>query len=234
MRFKLAACLMMLAAPALADGGECSGWADLAPATKITLAKVAAPKLNFLKNASEGPGCPSTSASCLRKGFMVEGDMLIISGVENGLACGQFVNSRGLESTGWVPLSSLAEVPSGAVAAKDWTGNWNGGPEQSIKITAAPAPTMLNLHGDATFGAQDPARVKRGAVNIGEFDAQVKVEGNATSFTIGDGGKTLTYDKGDEFACKIRMRRLGPFLMVEDNRQCGGNNVSFTGDYRKP
>jgi hypothetical protein len=29
------------------------------------------------------------------------------------------------------------------------------------------------------------------------------------------------------------MRRVGPYLLVEDNRDCGGVGVSFTGLYRR-
>ena len=232
MRGNIAACLVLLAGPAMADAGDCNGWADLAVATKISLASVSAPKANFIKGASEQAGCPNVTAACARKGFVVAGNQLIVSGHENGFACVQYVNARGLETTGWLPADSLTDVPQVPTSTKDWTGSWSGGPEQTISISAGTAPMMLGLHGDATFGAQDPARVKRGAVNIGEFDALVKLQGDSLSFTIGDDGKTIAYDKGDELACRIRMRRLGPFLMVEDNRQCGGNNVSFTGDYR--
>jgi hypothetical protein len=44
---------------------------------------------------------------------------------------------------------------------------------------------------------------------------------------------TLPYDQGEEVDCRVRMRRLGSFLLVEDNRRCGGINVSFSGIYQR-
>ena len=199
------------------------------------LAKVSAtPHATFVKNGTEQAGCPATGANCQRKGFVVTGDLVIVSSHQNGFACAQYVDAKGLETTGWLPESALAGEPAAAPSlSNDWIGEWSGNPEQSITIKGGKAPNSLVLHGDATYGALDPGRVKRGAVNIGEFDATARLAGNLIAFAVGDNGKTLPYDKGDEFACRIRMVHLGPFLMVEDNRQCGGNNVSFTGDYRR-
>ncbi len=233
-RLALSGGLILSASAAMAEG-NCNGWADLASPETITLAKVsAAPHANFVKNGTEQAGCPAAGASCQRKGFVVSGDVVIVSSRQNGFACAQYVDARGLETTGWLPASALTEEPAAAPASlNDWAGEWSGNPEQSISVKAGKGARMVVLHGDATYGALDPARVKRGAVNIGAFDANVRLDGNLVAFAIGDGGKTLPYDKGEEFACKIRMVRLGPFLMVEDNRQCGGNNVSFAGDYRR-
>jgi hypothetical protein len=33
--------------------------------------------------------------------------------------------------------------------------------------------------------------------------------------------------------CHVRMQRIGPWLLVEDNGGCGGAGVTFTGLYRR-
>jgi len=47
------------------------------------------------------------------------------------------------------------------------------------------------------------------------------------------GEATKPYDRGDEYDCKVKMRRFADYLLVEDNRMCGGANVRFTGAYRR-
>ncbi|MGH6843688.1 MAG: hypothetical protein ACRECU_02990, partial [Methylocella sp.] len=83
-----------------------------------------------------------------------------------------------------------------------------------------------------TYGSLDPDRVKRGAVNIGIIEGMTSPKGAALSFTMGEGA-TLPVDKGDEGDCKVWMRRLGPYLLVNDNNNCGGMNVSFSGVYTR-
>ena len=92
------------------------------------------------------------------------------------------------------------------------------------------------LDGDATWGAGDPDRVKRGGVNIGDFSATVALAGGHLAFLVGDEGKPLPYDAkraSDEMLCGLRLWRTGPYLVVADNLQCGGHNVTFTGVYRR-
>jgi hypothetical protein len=92
------------------------------------------------------------------------------------------------------------------------------------------------LDGDATFGADDPARVQRGAVNTGDFSAIVAPASGYLGFLIGDKGEALPFDAQlakEKAMCGLRMWRTGPYLVVADNLQCGGNNVTFTGVYRR-
>ena len=67
----------------------------------------------------------------------------------------------------------------------------------------------------------DPDRVKRGAVNSGDFDADMAADDAALTSDVA-GKTTLPVDKGDEADCKVRMRRLGPDLLVDDSNACGG------------
>jgi hypothetical protein len=74
--------------------------------------------------------------------------------------------------------------------------------------------------------------VKRGAVNIGEISAELQPAGDALAFTMGT-DETLAFDKGDEYDCRVRLRRLVDYLLITDNGNCGGMNVRFDGVYRR-
>ena len=55
------------------------------------------------------------------------------------------------------------------------------------------------------------------------------MRGGNLSFAMGENG-SVAFDKGEEYDCKVRLRRLGPYLLVKDNTMCGGMNVTFTAD----
>lgn len=40
-------------------------------------------------------------------------------------------------------------------------------------------------------------------------------------------------EAGNATDCKVWLRRLGPWLVVDDNLACGGMNVTFRGVYRR-
>jgi hypothetical protein len=61
-------------------------------------------------------------------------------------------------------------------------------------------------------------------VHIGELDHSAKPSLNKLKL-----GET----DDDEFACKVAMQLVGKFLIVSDNLNCGGANVTFSGVYLK-
>jgi hypothetical protein len=44
---------------------------------------------------------------------------------------------------------------------------------------------------------------------------------------------SVPFDKAEDGQCMVRMQRVGIWLLVEDNEQCGGSMVTFTGLYRR-
>jgi hypothetical protein len=78
--------------------------------------------------------------------------------------------------------------------------------------------------------------VKRGGVNVGDFEVEVPIADGVVAFAMDDDGTTKPFDfkRGDnDDICRIKLWRLGPYLVAADNVRCGGMNVSFTGVYRK-
>lgn len=217
------------------QSSDCVGFESVGPEATLSLGTVndSAPKTFFVKGAGLQKSCPNDSAACREKAYLVPGDQVIVSAVGKNFVCGEYVNAKGLVRAGWLPASAITLVPEAAPAGPaDWIGRWTGGPEQSISIEKGSQPGLVRIKGDATYGALDPDRVRRGAVNIGEIEASVKPDRSFLAFTMGDSA-TLPYSEGDEYDCRVRMRLLGQFLLVEDNRNCGGMNVSFAGAYRR-
>jgi hypothetical protein len=221
--------------PAFAEG-DCFSAIDLASDAPPRLAKVVAsyPRVYLLKSRSEAKDCPADVPDCRSRAYVVSGDELFTGARLGDFICASFVSAKGLESAGWVAVQALAPQPAPAAAMRrdDWIGRWTGGPEQSIDISRGPGSEGLKISGSATYGALDRDRIKRGAVNSGEISAEIAASAATLAFTMADSG-TKSYAEADQYECRVRMRRFAAYLLVEDNRNCGGNNVSFTGTYRR-
>jgi len=198
-------------------------------------------RVHFVMNGADRAGCPNALAACVGRAFLVHGDLVVVTGTTGDYACAAFTGRApgARPSSGWLPRAALFPVsPARHVeqqADDDWLGDWRYGSEQRIRIRHMPDGRM-KLDGDATFGGHDPARVQRGAVNTGDFAAIVAPASGYLGFLVGDKGETLPYDAQrakDQILCGLRMWRAGPYLVVADNLQCGGNNVTFTGFYRR-
>ena len=223
---------LILAGPACADGKDCLGYGTLGDNPTVDAGKVTgAAKTNFVKNESDDKACPADAATCRRKAFLVAGNAVLLSEHLGSFVCATFVNGKGVETGGWLPAAAIAVDPAGAPTPQDWAGTWVR-EEATIKIKPD-AKDGLSIDGDATYGAEDPDRVKRGAVNMGNISAKLAPKGDKLAFAMGDDDKTMPVDKGDETSCKVWMRRVGAYLLVDDNNNCGGMNVTFRGTYAR-
>ncbi|WP_342242138.1 hypothetical protein, partial [Inquilinus sp. OTU3971] len=147
-------------------------------------------------------------------------------------ACATFTGAgpKFASTTGLLPLNALTGAP--APAADDWRGTWRSGDEQEIDIKKA-AGGAIAIEGNASFGGSDPERVTRGAINVGQISATLTPTNGKAAFSAGDDGEAAPYDAdpGDDSTCRVRLWRLGPYLVAADNLMCGGMNVTFTGVY---
>jgi len=225
---------LMSAAPTLAQGADCSfyfGVENLDADGAVSLGRVNA-RTNFVKTGDVQKGCPSSAAVCRDRAYLVPGDEVVVIGSGDPFVCASFVGAKGQEKEGFLPRAAITVAPNQPVSAESWLGRWRGSPEQEIVIGKGAGQDTLKVNGDATYGMLDPDRVKRGAVNLGSLEGEAPVRGTTLSFAMGENG-TIPFDKGDEYECKVRLRRLGPYLLVRDNNMCGGMNVTFTGIYRR-
>ena len=194
-------------------------------------------RLPFYKNRTERtPHCPVEVDGCQLKAFLVPGDLVLAGPDMEDFTCAAYI-STGAQRTrghvhqtiGFLPRSELKALVPSPLSAAQWRGTWRRAAEADIRIEAGEAG-KLKITGHATYGAQDPERVKRGAVHVGELEGSVALPA-ATMIALGDGYDGSKPPGDDRADCRARLRLFGPYLVVEDNGGCGGNNVSFTGVY---
>jgi hypothetical protein len=195
---------------------------------RVAVIRPDASRTHFVQDEVLVKGCPNEKPACQGRAFLVSGDTVLTGSTQGAYTCAGFIGTKGPPTIGWIPSAALAAAPEQAPA--DWTGHWVA-PEQDITI-ASGAADALAIKGSATWG-DSPARRLSGGVHTGEIAATVKPDQGVIAFAMGDDDRTLAYDKGDEFTCRVRMMRRGPYLVVRDNNNCGGANVSFSGFYHR-
>lgn len=171
--------------------------------------------------------------ACRRKAYVQPGDIVLLGDVYDATACATFVDKKGRATSGIIKGNAVQPVPGAEQASKSAFGGWWVREEADIRIDET--SDGFAFDGNATYGAKDPGRVARGAVNSGNFSFVFAPSGNRLSVGISgaDGAAAVAKAKADPLDCQLDMIALGPYLAVSDNRHCGGNNVSFTGIYRK-
>lgn len=190
-------------------------------------------------NGSEKAGCPNAGASCAMRAFVVANDAVVVTATAGDYACATFTGPgpKAASTSGLLPRARLSAPPAAAPvnAAAAWAGTWRSGDEQTITIKAK-RDGGIAVNGDASWGASDPDRVKRGGVNVGEIVGEVSIADGVAAFAMDDDGATKPFDlklPADSDVCRVKLWRLGPYLVAADNLRCGGMNVTFTGVYRK-
>ena len=183
-----------------------------------TLVKVRTGSTRYFYSGSE-TGCPSLTAKCKRMAYLVPGDLIVAYQRQGPFTRVEYVNAAG--RTTWGYLETAALEPA-RVKPAAWAGAWRG-TEHSIRIFPTRVPGRFRVTGEATWGRSDPERVRNGGVNEGSFEGFITPGANGANLSEGDG----------ELACRVKLRLLGPYLLVTDNLNCGGLNVSFRGVYRK-
>ena len=102
----------------------------------------------------------------------------------------------------------------------DWIGSWSH-PGGTISISGGDGG-RLSIEGEHTYPAA--------GVHSGVLGAVVAPPQGMIAF-VEDG--SVPFDKAEDGQCMVRMQRVGIWLLVEDNMQCGGSMVTFTGLYRR-
>ncbi|WP_338664380.1 hypothetical protein VQH23_04270 [Pararoseomonas sp. SCSIO 73927] len=226
----IAAAALLLLAPAAARAG--CVWSDLVTEeARAAAVRPGAPRVNFVQDEVLARGCPNESAACRARAYLTPGDVVLTGPSQGAYTCAGFVGARGAATIGWMPTAALLPLPEAEQAPADWNGQWRA-PEQDIAISSG-RNGALRVKGDATWGMGDPERVRRGGVNIGQVAGEARPVSGVLAFSEGEDGRTRAYEAGDEFTCRIRLWRRGPYLLARDNNGCGGHNVSFSGFYRR-
>lgn len=198
-------------------------------ALQIAKIKKSAGKTHFYEAQCDA-GAKGLEA-CRRKAFVMPGDVLLIGDIYDTTACATFVDAKGRATSGIIKGDRVEHDARGeSKAATALVGRWV---REEAEITVTRKGEDLVFSGEATYGGKDPRRVAMGAVNSGVFDFVTRPAANRISVGLKDGDKAVGKAQADASDCQLDMIALGPYLVVRDNQQCGGMNVSFTGIYRK-
>jgi hypothetical protein len=164
----------------------------------------------------EEEGCPGPAAKCRQKAYLIPGDEVVTSRTFGDWVCAWYQPARGSETVGWLAADRLAPVATVDNAPlASWLGTWNFY-NNSLRVSRGRRVDVLNVSGDATWQGVNPDNV-----HVGELSSQGTPVDNALK---------LGEDPED---CQATLRLVGTYLVVSDNKQCGGVNVTFDGVYRR-
>jgi hypothetical protein len=215
-----------LAVPARAGPVDCEQ-------NKVALARVVTKdaRLHFVAGAgNRTPACPSAESASKLRAYVVPGDEVLVDATDGPYVCAFFKSRGGTETRGWLPREGLQMVPLEAAAVRQWAGNWQRDREAQIVITSR--QDEVQLSGNALWGSYDPQRVRRGGIHVGELSGKGQPRGHtlALGYDPDRSDFPAAKDQAPE-DCAAKLELYGRYLVVEDNRGCGGLNVSFTGTY---
>lgn len=206
------------------DEGMCRNGGFPLEQDAFTLARVTGkPRLHFLDDME---GCPSKGeAACRQRGYVIEGDTLIVGRAQGHYRC-VFYPNKGGGSAGWVPEDRLRRLPlPTAIPLQAWAGHWQGSGDNTLDLIPNGDGTVT-MNGDAYWPSANPdPEMRPGGPHLGSVTARDTPQGNRLE--VIEGGPL------EEYRCKVTAHLLGDLLVVADNSNCGGANVSFSGVYRR-
>jgi hypothetical protein len=170
------------------------------------------PKSSCNFNLYEGTLAEVTTPSA----GLERGDIVVIYRTEGDWTCGYLTGKTG-GGPGWILTNAIraaASDPNPPLSA--WVGTWRDG-EGAITIGTAATGGALTVKGEAVWhGAADLA-------HSGAFSGEATPKGNQLHYATG----TSRYD------CVVDAVLYEKYLLVNDNGQCGGLNVRFSGIWKR-
>ena len=173
-----------------------------------------APRLYFFNDWN---GCPQKGASCQTKAYVVPGDRLLLGKTHGEWTCAWY-QGKSHETVGWVPNRDLVVQAGAAVQAADWLGKWK-------EVYKGPGHLRVSRSGSAWHVDGETRWIGQNTENFGGISGELKVSGRHAHVDPAAGKEA--------FDCGADMVRIGEFLIVHDNGQCGGMNVRFDGLYTR-
>ncbi len=229
--FGLLLSAVLLAGPASAydpyDPANCIGGVEWDDKRALVVSKVTAkPRVNFLKSPYDddfkAENCPAATEACRKNSYLVTGDLVLTGRTRGEFTCVLYhspVSNKRIWAINWLPSAALTPVaPMQSPKATDWVGTWRQGQRY---VGGGLVEIKLNGGGKLHVDAGILVPTARDFHN-GDFQGDATPKGDTLSFAD-------EYDDG----CRVRMQRIGPWLLIGDNGVCGGAGVTFTGLYRR-
>ena len=210
------------------DPANCIGvdWSDK---QTLVVSKVSgAPRVNFVKSPYDddfkAESCPAATDACRKKSYLVNGDLVFTGRTKGDFTCVSYQSPTAKQrgwARGWMPTAALEPVtPMPAPKQTDWIGTWSH-PGGDIDIKRGEGG-KLSVSGEMVLtGGLSP--------HTGDIGADVIPLKDTIAF-VDDGSTPFEKEGGD---CRVRMQRIGAWLIVQDNEGCGGVGVTFTGFYHR-
>ncbi|WP_049855307.1 hypothetical protein [Dickeya fangzhongdai] len=187
---------------------------------QYSVARINAPngaKVHFYDDDSD-KGCPENQALCQQKAYLINGDGVIVAQEKSGWSCVWYFGRKS-EFVGWLQSTYLEKQAIETVGVNAWIGSWSDG-YSKINITRGKNST-LHIKGNTTWNG-GVSGYGESIVHIGSISASATPNGNTLQWG----------DTREEFECSGVMQLINGNLIVEDNGECGGANVSFSSIYR--
>ncbi len=159
--------------------------------------------------------CPDADEkTCQKKAYLLKGDKVLVSKTYKEWSCALYLGvnkKQKVQSTyGWVKSASLSKEDANKEVSIDWTGKWVDG-SNSLTLSKE-SNGKMKVSGFATYGSGM-------STNTGEVN--------------GVNTPVKNFLEISEDSCKVKMLAFDKFLLVDDNLECGGLNVTFNGIYMK-
>lgn len=159
--------------------------------------------------------CPN-NVKCREKSYVISGNEVIVSRKYGNFVCAWFQPKKGSETVSWISADKVENVNIQQNNA-ELVGTWNFY-DNEIRIKKGVKPNTFKVSGEAFWkGLGDN-------IHTGELDHEGVLVGNELK---------LGEDDTDEYACKVTLKLVGKYLIVSDNLNCGGANVTFSGVYQR-
>lgn len=172
-----------------------------------------APRLYF---SGDMDGCPQQGDSCRAKAYVVAGDRLLLGKTHGEWSCAWY-QGKTHETVGWVRNRDLRLDAETDEAPVDWSGKW--------KQYNYPGYVSIARKGEVWYVLGEMRWSSEYASHFGEMSGELKIRGRHAHFGGTPGPQV--YD------CIADLTRIGDFLIVHDNSECGGANVRFDGVYTR-
>ncbi len=182
-----------------------------APLFRVT-AKDTNEKVYFFSrkiSCAQGSSCPSRM-----KAYLVDGDVVFGGPADKNFRCVYYGTAKATLAAGFVATANLVPFVESEDLTQDFlVGTWTNDGNPKIVI-AAVGKDQVSAQGEAWWpGRGVPPYHESG------FSAVASWAGQEITFRDGD----------DAYSCRVDLLRRGPYLVAQDNNNCGGNNVRFSG-----
>ncbi|MDH5654363.1 MAG: hypothetical protein OEZ34_00510 [Spirochaetia bacterium] len=161
----------------------------------------------------DNSNCPDKYLQCRTNSYLIPGDSVILAGQYRDFYCALYSSRKEKITVGWILKSDVKLKKTSVSAPDDWTGTWKYY-ESEINISKTESG-RLYIRGTSVWLSS--FTVHTGEFEINEKPVKIKIE-NAIS---------------SPHECGVRLILIAGWLVVSDNKKCGGVNVTFDGVYSR-